>query len=246
MFDPQWSGCSFEYPGRVPATKGLPPLATRAGILSWARADSARNEVHEKSVRTDRSIDGLPISLIHIGHVMQPFPARLVALFSILITACTGVPEGIEPVDAFHLERYLGKWYEIARLDHSFERGLSDVSAEYALRADGGVVVLNRGFDARSGRWTSAEGKADFIAGPTRGSLKVSFFGPFYGGYHVVALDPDYRWALVVGPSRGYLWILARERQLTENVQAELLEKAKQLGFATEKLIWVSQTRPDA
>ena len=142
---------------------------------------------------------------------------------------------------------YLGKWYEIARLDHSFERGLSDVSAQYRLLPDGKVEVINRGYRAEKGDWKEAIGQAVFIGDPTLGSLKVSFFGPFYGGYHVAALDErDYRWSLVVGPSRDYLWILARERRLPADVREQLLKKASQLGFDISRLIWVGQDRPDA
>ncbi len=99
----------------------------------------------------------------------------------LLLTGCTGIPEGLTVVDGFELPRYLGTWHEIARLDHSFERGLSDIRAEYSLREDGGVKVLNSGFDAETQQRRSAEGKAYFIDGPERGRLKVSFFGPFYG-----------------------------------------------------------------
>ncbi|MBP9806136.1 MAG: lipocalin family protein [Candidatus Accumulibacter sp.] len=165
----------------------------------------------------------------------------------LLLAACTSVPEGITPVSHFQLDRYLGKWYEIARLDHSFERGLSDVSAQYRLLPDGKVEVINRGYRAEKGDWKEAIGKAVFIGDPTLGSLKVSFFGPFYGGYHVAALDErDYRWSLVVGPSRDYLWILARERRLPADVREQLLKKASQLGFDISRLIWVGQDRPDA
>ncbi len=165
----------------------------------------------------------------------------------LLLAACTSVPEGITPVSHFQLDRYLGKWYEIARLDHSFERGLSDVSAQYRLLPDGKLEVINRGYRAEKGDWKEAIGKAVFLGDPTLGSLKVSFFGPFYGGYHVAALDErDYRWALVVGPSRDYLWILARERRLPADVREQLLKKASQLGFDISRLIWVGQDRPDA
>lgn len=156
-------------------------------------------------------------------------------------------PDGVTPIAGFELNRYLGVWYEIARLDHSFERGLSNVTARYSPREDGGIRVLNRGYDDRAGTWKEAEGRAYFIGEPTVGSLKVSFFGPFYGGYHLVALDQaDYSWAMVSGPSRDYLWILARTRSLPPAVRDELLEQAKALGFATERLIWVEQNRDDA
>ena len=118
---------------------------------------------------------------------------KLLFFLVLLLTGCVGMPEGVTPVKNFQLERYLGKWYEIARLDHSFERGLSDVSATYRLQADGSVKVTNRGFDAERKVWKEAVGKALFTDDANHGSLKVSFFGPFYGGYHVVALDPLYR-----------------------------------------------------
>lgn len=156
-------------------------------------------------------------------------------------------PQGMTPVTGFTLNRYLGKWYEIARLDHSFERGLSNVSATYSVRDDGGVKVLNRGYSDQEGTWQEAEGRAYFIGEPTVGSLKVAFFGPFYGGYHIVALDRvDYSYALISGPSRDYLWLLARSRQLAPPVRDALLQQAKALGFATEQLIWVRQDRDDA
>ena len=156
-----------------------------------------------------------------------------------LLAACTSVPDGVEPVRGFDLERYLGRWHEIARLDHSFERGLSRVTADYSRRDDGGVRVLNRGYDAAKGAWKEAEGRAYPIGDIDVASLKVSFFGPFYGGYHVIALDPDYRWALVAGPSRDYLWILAREPQLDPAIYARLVAQAAADGFPVDGLISV-------
>jgi len=150
------------------------------------------------------------------------------------------VPEGVEPVRDFELEPYLGTWYEIARLDHSFERGLSRVTATYSPREDGGVKVVNRGYDAEAGEWEEAVGRAYFIEEPNVGRLKVSFFGPFYGGYNVIALDEDYRWSLVAGPNRDYLWILARSPDLAEDVVADLVARAERLDFPTEELIYVS------
>lgn len=163
------------------------------------------------------------------------------------LAACsTSAPDGITPVTPFEISRYLGKWYEIARLDHSFERDMTDVSANYRLQDDGSVEVINRGFDTKRNEWRDAIGKAKFTGDSNRASLKVSFFGPFYGGYHVVALDQQaYRWAMVAGPDRDYLWILARDRQLSAEVKAQLLKQATELGFDVQKLIWVSQNRRD-
>ena len=165
---------------------------------------------------------------------------------SLLLCACSSLPPpGMTPVGGFDLQRYSGKWYEIARLDHRFERGLSDVSATYAVQADGSVAVVNRGHDDAAGRWKQAQGRALFNGDRRIASLKVSFFGPFYGGYHVVALDPDYRWSMVAGNDRSDLWILARDKRLPDEVWANLLAQARQLGFDTGKLVRVSQARSD-
>ena len=169
------------------------------------------------------------------------------ALVLLGLTACsTSAPDGITAVTPFEINRYVGKWYEIARLDHSFERDMTDVSANYRLQEDGSVEVINRGFDTKRNEWREAVGKAKFTGDSNRASLKVSFFGPFYGGYHVVALDQQgYRWAMVAGPDRDYLWILARDHQLPAGIREQLLTRAGELGFDTKKLIWVSHNRRD-
>jgi apolipoprotein D and lipocalin family protein len=165
---------------------------------------------------------------------------------TVLATNCTGVPKGVQPVTDFDVTRYLGKWHEIARLDHSFERGLTNVSAEYSGRDDGGINVVNRGYDESAGKWKEVRGKAYFIGDKTVGSLKVSFFGPFYGGYHILVLDEqNYAYSLVCGPNRSYLWILARGRKLDERLLSDLTTKARQWGFDTDKLIYVKQDRTD-
>ncbi|MEK9721536.1 MAG: lipocalin family protein [Quisquiliibacterium sp.] len=175
------------------------------------------------------------------------FSCRAILLAGLLaLSACAHEPPpGTAPVTGFELSRYLGRWIEIARLDHSFERGLTRVSATYQRRTDGGVNVVNRGFDAATGQWREATGKAYFVGSPRVASLRVSFFGPFYGGYHVVDLDRSgYRWALVVGPSRDYLWILAREPTLPAHTREHLLMQIRKLGVDPAKLIWVEQTGP--
>lgn len=147
----------------------------------------------------------------------------------------------MRPVSDFQLDRYLGKWYEIARLDHRFERGLDKVSAEYSLREDGGVRVINRGFNTATGKWQQAEGRAYFVENPQIGHLKVSFFGPFYGAYGIFELDPDYRYALVSGPDTSYLRLLARTPRIDTATREALLTKAAALGFDTNKLIFPAQ-----
>ena len=158
----------------------------------------------------------------------------------VLLAACTGVPDGIAPMRSFDAQRYLGTWYEIARLDHRFERGLDDVSASYAANPDGSIAVVNRGLERGQCRWKEARGRAVFLGPRDVGSLAVTFFWPFAGGYHVFALDErDYGWALVSGPSRDYLWILARSPELPETVRTDLVARARALGFPVDQLIAV-------
>lgn len=162
--------------------------------------------------------------------------------FTLLLTACVGIPENVKPVENFRLERYLGKWYEIARMDHSFERGLTRVTAEYSLREDGGVKVVNRGYSEQLGKWKEAEGKAYFVDKPDQAFLKVSFFGPFYGSYIVFELDNDqYQYSVISGPDKSYMWILARKPEISTQVRDALIARATALGFETGKLIFVNQ-----
>jgi len=169
---------------------------------------------------------------------------KILMAFAVLLTGCVGLPENVKPVDHFNADKYLGKWYEIARLDHSFERGLSKVSASYSLRDDGGIRVINRGYDAQNKKWKEAEGKAYFVNGADQGYLKVSFFGPFYGAYVVIDLDHDnYQYSLVSGPNKAYLWILSRTPQMNQETQNRLVEKAAALGFDTGKLIFVEHDK---
>ncbi len=169
----------------------------------------------------------------------------IAALILTLAGCSLGPAPGVKPVTGFDLARYAGTWYEIARLDHRFERVLADVSATYRVQADGSVEVRNRGFDVARDEWREAIGRAVFIGAPTAGSLKVSFFGPFYGGYHVVELDPEYRWALVLGPDRDYAWILARDKELPASVRERLSAAAGAAGIDTSAWVWVTQTRGD-
>ena len=169
------------------------------------------------------------------------------AAIVLAISGCssTSPPPGIAPVTPFDLARYEGRWYEVARLDHSFERGMMDVSATYQRQSDGSVRVVNRGFDVAKNQWRQAVGKALFTGDANTASLKVSFFGPFYGGYHVAALDADYQWALVVGPDRSYFWILSRTKQLAPALREQIIARAKALGIDTQALIWVTHERTD-
>ena len=170
----------------------------------------------------------------------------IIILVATTVLGCTGVPKGMKPVSEFDGQRYMGKWYEIARLDHSFERNLSNVSATYARDSAGVISVTNRGYNEKTDKWKQIEGRARFIGDNTVGSLKVSFFGPFYGGYHVIALDKEnYSYAMVAGPNLSYLWILSRSTSLDETILSDLTDKAAEWGFKTTELIAVKHDRPE-
>lgn len=166
----------------------------------------------------------------------------LIIFTSLILTGCLGMPKSMTPVNDFEINKYLGKWYEVARLDHSFERGLSKVSAEYSLKDDGGVKVINRGFSKEDNEWQEAEGKAYFVDAADEGYLKVSFFGPFYGSYVVFDLDKkDYQYAFVSGPNNDYLWLLSRTPTVTPEMLESFIKQSKNLGFDTDQLIYVEQ-----
>ena len=168
---------------------------------------------------------------------------KIISLISVLmLNGCLGMPDSVKPVTNFEVNRYLGQWYEVARLDHSFERGLSQVTASYSLKDDGGVRVINRGYSLEDNEWKEAEGKAYFVNGSGEGYLKVSFFGPFYGSYVIFELERDnYQYAFISGPNNDYLWLLSR----TASVEPDILEKfvslSKERGFNTEEIIYVEQ-----
>ena len=170
-----------------------------------------------------------------------------IAVMTAALTGCssTSPPTGITAVTPFDLSRYEGHWFELARFDHSFERGMTDVTATYQRQPDGSVRVLNRGFDTGKNDWREAIGKALFTGDAQTASLKVSFFGPFYGGYHVAALDADYQWALVVGPDRSYCWMLSRTKELAPGLREQMIARASALGIDISALIWVTHDLTD-
>ena len=165
---------------------------------------------------------------------------RFLCCFVLLLSGCVGYPTNVRPVEDFVLDRYLGTWYEIARLDHSFERGMQQVTAEYSLNADGSVRVLNRGYSTDDAAWDEAVGKARFVERDDLGYLKVSFFGPFYGSYVVFGLDSDYRNAYISGPDHSYLWLLSRTPQVSDAVWQDFVARAGAAGFDTSALIRVT------
>lgn len=188
-----------------------------------------------------------------MDHTMRPRPAdsralswpliAAIALVGLLmLSACStpSTPDGLRVVTGFDVDRYVGHWHEVARIEHPKERGLTQASATYSRNADGTVKVVNRGYDPVRQQWEEAEGTARFVDEPTRAALEVSFFGPFFGGYNVVALDENYQWALVVGSSRDYVWILSRTPTLPWHVREHLLERAQAIGVDTRRLLWIA------
>lgn len=161
----------------------------------------------------------------------------LLPLFSL---GCVGTPAGVTPVQGFDVDRYLGRWYEIARLDHSFERGLEGVTADYSIEPDGSIKVVNRGYSMKQEKWEEASGRALFVDDPAEGHLKVSFFGPFYSSYVVFELDQEYyQYAFVSGYNTKYLWLLARSPNVDEMLKEKFRNRASELGFEVDTLIWV-------
>lgn len=167
----------------------------------------------------------------------------LVALGILLLNSCKSIPKNATPVEGFDVNRYLGTWYEIARFDFRFERGLDNTSAQYSLDEKGNVVVLNSGFNYEKNKWTKADGLAKFRGGKNVAALKVSFFGPFYSGYNVLALDEDYQYALIAGKNLDYLWILSRTKSIPEEIKSQYLDLAQEIGYDTSKLIWVKHDK---
>ncbi len=162
-------------------------------------------------------------------------------ILPLLLGGCTGLPDQVQPVANFDAQRYLGSWYEIARLDHSFERGLEQVTANYAQREDGGIEVTNRGYQAAKSKWKQVTGKAYFVGDRSLGHLKVSFFGPFYSSYVIFDLSDDYQTAYIAGFNHDYLWMLSRTPQVSDQAKQRFAEMAGRKGFAVEQIIWVEQ-----
>ncbi|MDX1363132.1 lipocalin family protein [Arenibacter latericius] len=167
----------------------------------------------------------------------------LIGIMMMGLFSCATIPKGAVAVKPFDKERYLGQWYEIARLDFKYERNLNNTTATYTLNDDGTIKVDNQGYNTKKKEWTQAIGKAKFIGEDTIAKLKVSFFGPFYSGYNVIALDKEYKYALVAGKSLKYLWILSRKTELPEDVKNNYLKIAEGIGYNTSDLLWVEHNK---
>jgi len=165
-----------------------------------------------------------------------------VILLMLLVAGCTTIPKSVQPVSGFELSRYLGKWYEIARLDHAFETGMVRVTATYSLRDDGGIDVLNRGFSTLDRRWQEAQGKAYFVDKSDEGYLKVSFFGPFYAAYVIFEVErEEYQYAFISGPNHDFLWLLSRTPTVSREIIDKFVTMSQARGFDTSQLIYVNQ-----
>ncbi len=158
-----------------------------------------------------------------------------------LFQSCKTITKGAVAVKPFDSDKYLGKWHEIARLDFRFERNLNNTTANYSFNNDGSIKVVNRGYNYKTSEWKESVGKAKFVADKTEAKLKVSFFGPFYAGYNVIAIDENYKYALIAGKNLDYLWLLSREKTMPENIKQDYLQKASAIGYDTAKLVWVKQ-----
>jgi apolipoprotein D and lipocalin family protein len=173
---------------------------------------------------------------------MKSFFLCIIIPACLLLSGCRSTSK-LEVVSNFEIERYLGVWYEAARLPHGFEKDLSSVSADYSLNEDGTIKVLNRGFNDKKLQWEEIEGVAKFKGDEEQAWLKVSFFKPFYASYKVIYLNEDYTRAIVTGPSYGYLWILVRDPALPKTEIEWLVAKAGEFGFDTGKLLLIGQDK---
>lgn len=165
----------------------------------------------------------------------------LILLVAGLAVSCSTTDFSLSTADNVDLTKYMGTWYEIARIDFTFEKNLKNTTADYRMNKDGTVMVLNTGFNEKKNRWQSSEGRARMRKDSKSSELEVSFFGPFYSDYNILEIMGDYEYALVAGKNNDYLWILSRTKTIPDDVKSAFLEKAKKLGFDTNRLIWVSQ-----
>ncbi|WP_312078893.1 lipocalin family protein [Chryseobacterium sp.] len=162
----------------------------------------------------------------------------------LILNSCSvGIPENAVAVQNFNSEKYLGKWYEIARFDYKFEKDMDNVTATYSLNEKGNIKVQNRGYNYVKKEWKESVGEARFVNSKTEARLKVSFFKPIWAGYNVIDIDDDYQYALVVGHNVKYIWILSRSTEIPESIRLRFLEKAQKLGYNTDDLIWVKHNQ---
>lgn len=166
----------------------------------------------------------------------------LVLVFSVFtFLSCKTIPKDVKPVAPFDIKRYSGTWYEIGRKDHKFEKGLIKVTATYVVDEKGKVRVTNKGYNVFSGKWKEVKGKAKLVNEGKEGRLKVSFFGPFYSPYTVIAIDADYENAMVIGKDKAFLWLLSKKPEMSGEIKQRYLQIAEEYKIKTDNIIWVKQ-----
>lgn len=172
-------------------------------------------------------------------------PIKVVFALTIMtfLSSCASIPKKATPVESFDLSQYLGTWYEVARFDFRFEKNLNNTMAQYSIDDKGKVIVVNSGYNYVKEEWTSVEGKAKFRGEENIAALKVSFFGPFYSGYNVIALDEKYQYALMAGKDLKYLCILSIEKTIPNSIKEAYLKIAEEVGYDTSDLIWVEHNK---
>lgn len=171
-------------------------------------------------------------------------PLTLGVIGLLVFNACSvGIPKNATAVTNFNSDKYLGKWYEIARFDFKFEKDMDQTTANYSMNEDGSIKVVNKGYNYVKKEWKESIGEAKFVNDKTEARLKVSFFKPIWAGYNVVDIDDDYQYALVAGNSLKYLWILSRTPEIPVAIKERFIEKAKKIGYNTDDLIWVNHKK---
>ncbi|QES88324.1 lipocalin family protein [Rhizosphaericola mali] len=160
------------------------------------------------------------------------------ALGTTIAIASAQVKSRNDVIEHLDVKKYMGKWYEIARVENKFEKGLYNVTAEYQLQKNGTIRVQDSGYSQKKNKREQAIGKTKFTSKESNGGLKVSFFGPFYSAYNIVQLDENYKYALIFGKNSKYLWILSREKNVPSNIKQKYLNYASDNGYDTTKLVW--------
>jgi apolipoprotein D and lipocalin family protein len=164
----------------------------------------------------------------------------LISIIALGFIGCSQKHAELPTVDQVDITKYQGKWYEIARFDHFFERGCKNVTATYTLKEDKTLKVTNRCVDIKSDEEDIATGVA-YAVDDTNSKLKVSFFRPFYGDYYIIDLASDYSYAVVGSPSRELLWILSRTKKIDQQRKNNIIQKVQKLGFDPSQFIWTIQ-----
>ena len=180
--------------------------------------------------------------MINLKKIAIPLAVGIFGL-TLLSSCAVGVPKGATAVQNFDSQKYLGKWYEIARFDFRFEKNLNNVTATYSMKDNENIKVDNKGYDYVKNKWKESIGEAKFVKNQNIGELKVSFFKPIWAGYNVIDIDEDYKYALIAGNNLDYLWILSREKTIPAEYKQRFLAKAKSIGYNTDQLIWVEHDK---